>query len=388
EVKSNPQQFLDEYVSEDFEKHPEIKIHLEFYKDEVILIRRFMNLIHRDKPDFAFAWNSNYDIKYIIGRMEKHGLDVNKEWCHPDIPDKYKQFRFIEDAQRLKKSNPNEKDKKKDFSRLWDKVLCPGYTVFLDQMSLYSNLRKRYIEHSYKLDYIAEKVVGANKVDLHEFGLNIRNAPFKDFKRFLKYSIRDTFLLWLIEVADDDLTDYNLLCENTDVWNGVNVSIKIKNVEYMMMVRDRNEVMGNTIDYGVNERIDGALVQEPSLVDAECVEVNGKKTKLYEAIADFDAESLYPSLMLQGKIGKENNRYRVTSIVDHDNNDKFLMSGQEFNQLLQTKSVSIIDICNTLYGLPKVEDVLTNIQQTLVDKGDKNNGVQTSWIWIRTSWIL
>ena len=70
-----------------------------------MLIRRFMNLVHSDKPDFALAWNDNYDKKYIMGRMKHYGLDLNKEWCHPDIPDQYKQFNFVEDGQRREKTS-------------------------------------------------------------------------------------------------------------------------------------------------------------------------------------------------------------------------------------------------------------------------------------------
>ena len=42
------------------------------------------------------------------------------------------------------------------------------------------------------------------------------------------------------------------------------------------------------------------------------------------------------------------------------------MSGQEFNQYLQTKDVSIIDMCHDLYGLPNIETVLGDLEEKIV----------------------
>ena len=354
-VKANLSSYIQEYILEDFKDDPEIKLNFEFYDSEILLIKRFHELINKDKPDFALAWNDNYDKKYIMGRERIHGLNIAQEWCHPDIPEQYRQMNFVEDGQRKEKGfNPGAKNKK-HHSRLWDKTLVSGYTLF-------SNLRKRNIENSYKLDAIAEKIIHANKVDLHEFGLTIRNAPFKDFKTFLKYSCRDTRLISLIEDKDKDLQNYISLTENSDIWAGVNVSIVIKNAFYKRFC-ENGYVIGNTVDYGVKESIDGALVQDPLLVDAPSVEINGKKTKLFRNVVDWDAKSLYPSLMCQHKIGKENQRYRILNITDI--NGKFIMTGQDFNQFLQTQDVSIIELCNQLYGLPHINEIFSDFERCI-----------------------
>ena len=362
EVKEHLTEYIEEYILEDFKDDPEITLNFKFFDSEIMLIKTFHQLINEDKPDFALAWNDNYDKKYIMGRERHYGLNIAQEWCHPDIPEQYRQMNFIEDAQRKEKGfNPGAKNKK-HHSRLWDKTLVSGYTLYIDQMSLFSNLRKRNIENSYKLDAIAEKMIHANKVDLHEFGVTIRNAPFKKFKLFLKYSCRDTRLISKIEEKDKDLQNYISLTENSDIWAGVNVSIVIKNAFYKRFC-EQGYVIGNTIDYGVKESIDGALVQDPLLVDAPSVEINGKKTKIFRNVVDWDAKSLYPSLMCQHKIGKENQRYRVLNITDEYG--KFIMSGQTFNQYLQTQDVSIIDFCQELYGLPSIQEITADFERRL-----------------------
>lgn len=365
ELERDIKSYLDEFVKEDFEDDPDIYENLEikWFDSEILMIQAFFQLIHMDKPDFALAWNSNYDNKYMIGRLQRANVNVAKTWCHPDIPEMYQQFRFDEDSQRKEKVfNVGEgSGNKKHYSRLWDWITCPGYTIFIDQMSLYSNLRKRSIENSYKLDAIAEKEIHANKVDLHEFGLTIRNAPFKNFKIFLKYSIRDTYLLHKLEERNNDLITFISLADNTFIKDGVNVSIIIKNAFYMMFL-NTNRIIGNTIDYGVAEKIDGALVQDPTLVsEIECVKINGEKTKIFKNVVDWDAKSLYPSLMCQHQMGKENQRYRIVNITDE--NDRLIMTGQRYNQFLQTKDVSMIDLAHELYGLPNIEDVLGDLEK-------------------------
>lgn len=362
EIEGHEDDFINNFVKEDFKDDPDISINIRWYNDEIELEQAFFQLIHEDKPDFAMAWNNNYDNKYQINRAKRLGMNIPDLWCHPDIPPEYKQFRFKEDSDR--NSNPFKKSTK-HFSRMWDWITCPGYTTFIDQMSLYSNLRKRSIEKSYKLDSICEKEIGANKVDLHKFGLNIRNATFKNYKIFLKYSMRDTYLLYKLEDKLKDLTTFLSLSDNTKIEKGTNISFVIKNAFYNMFL-DRNQVIGNTIDYGVNESIDGAVVSDPSLLDSCPVTIDGKKTKLYKFVTDFDASSEYPSLMRQFRIGKNTDFTRFIGLTDKNN--KYIMSGKDYNQYMQTKDTSITLLCNELYGLPKIETILGNLQQILMEK--------------------
>ena len=230
-------------------------------------------------------------------------------------------------------------------------------------MSLYSNLRKRSIKRSYKLDAIAEEELEANKVDLHEFGVTIRNAVIKNFKIFLKYSIRDTLLLFKLERKNNDLLQYISLADNTDLRNGTHESMIIRNT-FLLRFLETNCVIGNTVDYEVEEKIAGAVVQDPKLVNVKSVEVNGSKTRIFKNVLDFDAKSLYPSLIMQHYIGKENHAYKVVSVTDERGG--LIMSGERYNTLLQTLDVSIFDLCHELYGLPNVENVIPDIESKLI----------------------
>src|SRR5574344_740406 len=360
EVEDNIDKYINEYVKEDF-KDSDMSINIKFFDSEIMLIKAFFQLINDDKPDFALAWNNNYDNKFMMGRIKLMGGDPADFFCHPDIPEEYRRFSFIEDSGR-KDTGTFTKKKKGEFSRMWDWIMAPSYTCYIDQMSLYSNLRKRSIEKSYKLDNIAEKEVGANKVDLHDFGLTIRNAVLKNFKIFLKYSMRDTFLLYKIEEKNHDLDNYIALTDNTDLRNGIHESLVIRNTFLLRYVQE-GKVIGNTVDYGVDEKIQGAVVQDPTLVEVDPIKINGANTRIFKNVVDWDAKSLYPSLICQHQIGKENHRYRVVSITDK--NGKYVMAGDRYNSLLQTLDVSIFDMGKELYGLPSIEEVVTDIEDKL-----------------------
>lgn len=361
QIEKNLNEYMQEYINPDFEGE-DFNIKIVFFDSEIMLIKAFFQLLHDDKPDFALAWNNNYDNKYILGRCEILGINRTDLFCHPDVPDEYKRMQFVEDAGR-KDSGPFNKKKKGEFSRMWDWIVAPGYTCFIDQMSLYSNLRKRSIKRSYKLDAIAEEELEANKVDLHEFGVTIRNAVIKNFKIFLKYSIRDTLLLFKLERKNNDLLQYISLADNTDLRNGTHESMIIRNT-FLLRFLETNCVIGNTVDYEVEEKIAGAVVQDPKLVNVKSVEVNGSKTRIFKNVLDFDAKSLYPSLIMQHYIGKENHAYKVVSVTDERGG--LIMSGERYNTLLQTLDVSIFDLCHELYSLPNVENVITDIESKLI----------------------
>lgn len=364
-IIEDPNKYLKDWILDDYTEDPNIDFHIEWYDDERMLMQRWADLVHRDKPEFCLAWNSNYDYKYIMNRSKMLGMNTVELFCHPDVPQEYHILKYQEDADRKQQSFTNGKKKDiKHFSRMWDWIVAPGYTCFLDQMSVYSNLRKRSIEKSYKLDFITEKELKIHKVDLHSFGLTIRNAPFKNYNIFLKYSIRDTFLLYKLENKLKDIRSFITLCDNTKLEKGMNVSFVIKNA-FLSMFRRNNQVIGNTINYGVDESIDGAIVGDPKLNDSCPIEINGKKTQIYKSVIDFDAKSLYPSTMRQFRIGKNSAFTRITHVIDEYG--KCLMSGAEFNQMLQVKDVAIIQLCNTLYDLPTVEDVLGMLESKLMN---------------------
>lgn len=340
------------------ENRPKINTELKFYDSEEILIIDFFNVLNRNKPDVCAWWNMNYDIKYIIGRCKILGIDYNNLFCNEEIPEQYRRVRYVEDRDRYK----TESDKKKPFQQMWDYMINPGYTEYIDMMALYANLRKRYQEKSYKLDYISEKIIGTKKVNLYEYGCNVVTAPLRQFRIFLKYSLKDTFLLYLLDNELSDLSTLFFMSSNTRVEQYVKISIVIKNLIFKYL-RENDMVIGNNVKYDEWENLDGALVADPRLIAVEPDNRGLFSSMVFSHVVDFDASSEYPNIMLVFNIGKDASFGRVLSVVDRNNNDKILMSGSDFAHALQASETSIIDLGKDLFGLPDITDFMKEIEE-------------------------
>lgn len=336
-------------------KRPHINTNIRFYNSEEILIIDFFNTVNNNKPDVCAWWNMNYDIKYIIGRCEILGIDYNELFCHPEIPSQYRRCRYVEDNNRTRNDG-----KSKAFQLMWDTMTNPGYTEYIDMMSLYANFRKRFQERSYKLDYISEITIGTKKVNLEEFGCNIFNAPIKQFRMFLKYSIKDTFLLYLMDEELGDLTKLFHVAGNTRVQQYPKISVVIKNL-INTFARENNMVIGNNVKYGEWESLNGALVADPKLIDVKPDKRGLTISLVFSHVVDFDASSEYPNIMIVFNIGKDASYGRVTKVVDRKTGN-VIMSGTELAHAIQASETSILDLGNELFGLPSINEIMAELE--------------------------
>jgi DNA polymerase elongation subunit (family B) len=366
DVKNNPETFLKDYLIPI--AHGDYNYKLTFYDTEAKLIIGLWETIHILKPDFVGIWNMNFDIPYILKRMEILGLDKTLS-CHPDVPDEYKVVRYIEDskrnmsmADRIKKGGS---DGNTHPSRLWDWCIISGYTQFYDMMALYSHIRKRNILPSYKLDDIAENETGFGKVDYHEKGYTIRKFAYQDFKLFLAYSAVDTLRLRQIENFTEDLFKQIIFADNTQLRRSTKVSMCIKNKMFRFYWdKTPREIIGNNVYYDVYERLSGAIVAKPENIRIKGMGIStSSKGYIFDNSVDFDFRSLYPSIMINLNIGKETIAAKIYDIVSKS---KEYNNTDDFNRLLLTKDTSIFELGTKYFGLPTIEDMIKNIEKLAI----------------------
>lgn len=387
EVVSDPNKFIKEYLEtmldETYEemythfenthkgyvrpeKRPHINIDLRFYKEEELLIIDFHRTLKANRPDICGWWNMNYDMKYQIGRCERLGIDYNDLFCDDDIPEQYRRCWYVEDKERYN----NDSKKKKTFQQMWDYLVNPGCVEFFDMMSYYANARKRFQEKSYKLDYITEKVLGTKKVDLNSYGCTIVSAPMKQFKIFLKYSFKDTFLLKLLDDELRDMPNYYVSSGNTKTTKRPSVTVCLKNIAYRFL-RQSGKVIGNNVKYKEWESLEGALVASPQLIAVDSDNKGLRSSNIFSHIADFDASSMYPNNMEAFNIGKDASFGRILHVYDGNSPDKeLLMPGADYAHYLQTCETGIFDLGTELFGLPSIQDMMSMIEDQ--SKGVKN----------------
>lgn len=360
EVENDFDNFVKEYITP-HAHDDKLKIVGKFYDNETQLLLGFWNLVHELKPDFCAIWNMNFDIPYIFNRMTKLGMDILKICCHPDVPERYRYVKYIEDAHRKQKrmSSSNDEDNIHP-SRFWDWVQISGYTQFYDMMALYSLMRKRFIYPSYKLDDISETETGYKKLDYHQYGYTIRKLAHQNFKIFLSYSAIDTERLDQIESFTDDFNRSIIFADNNKLQTSQKISYVIKNKMYRIYW-DQNprRVIGNNVTYDVHEKISGAIIASPDYLKIKGKGILNDSGYIYEDVVDFDEASEYPRTIISFNISKNSIDSRMIRITLGDNE---LENPQDFNKLLQTRGTSIFEIGKKYFDLPNFNEIVEYIE--------------------------
>lgn len=362
EVENN----FDNFVKEDIMIHAHddnLKVVGLFYDTETELLKGFWDLIHQTKPDFCGIWNMNFDMPYILNRMTDLEMDVLATVCHPDVPEKYRYVKYIEDSKRKAKrigGSGGDDQENTHPSRLWDWVQISGYTQFYDQMALYSLMRKRFILPSYKLDDIAETETEYGKLDYHQYGYTIRKLAHQNFRIFLSYSAIDTQRLDQIEASTDDFNKSILFADNNKLQTSQKISYVIKNKMYRIYLDSTpKRIIGNNVTYDVREKVSGAIIASPDNLKIKGKGILGDNGFIYDDVVDFDEASEYPRTIVTFNISKNSIHSRMIRI---ELGDKELENPQDFNKLLQTRYTSIFEIGEKYFNLPSIEDMIKRIE--------------------------
>ena len=370
-----------EKVHEKFDdSYPNMDYHFYFYKDERKMLVHLWQLINKLKLDFVGIWNISFDMPYMMDRMEVLGLDPKEVMCHPDFP--VKECYFKKDTINFAVKN------KSDFFHI------SSYTVFFDQMILYAAIRKGQAElRSNKLNYIAQREIGDEKLDYSEDG-NLKVLGYKNWLRYFLYNIKDVLLQKGIEERTTDVDTYYVTSYQniTPYEDEFKQTKKLRNVQYLFYLRNNlvpgENVNGFMYNYESKEsddddeddddvKFEGALVGNPLLIDNFGVKMFGKCTNnIFRFNIDFDMSAFYPSTIFAMNIDPStlifkmiinSNQYDVrggkipfNGITDvqlvEENNDSFAGDvAKEVMDNFQTRDY--ISTAHKWMNLPSVNDV-------------------------------
>ncbi|MCK4634702.1 MAG: hypothetical protein KAT37_02400 [Candidatus Aenigmarchaeota archaeon] len=240
-------------------------------ENEKKMLERLKDIINGYDPDIITGYNiQNFDMPFIVGRMEKLNI-------------------------------------KRDFGRAKDKnVFCSKYgptstTKIIGRIiaDSYQIIRKDFSFKSYKLDNVAEKLIGKKKIDINYRDFNkMWNGSNENLQKFIDYSRKDaTLALELIE-KKNLLDKYVALSRVSgilfqDALNG-GESIRIENILLSEFNKRDTIFPVKPTDRDIIERtkkrkesgLTGGLVLEPQA---------GLHTDGYILVLDF--KSLYPSII-------------------------------------------------------------------------------------------
>ena len=256
------------FGSRPYEKETTDKFEYHLFKDEISMLRGFLNHWQANTPDVMTGWNiEGFDIPYIINRVNKLlGEDYSK---------KLSPWGMV---------NSREKEFNGKMIEVWDIV----GVVILDYQDLYKKFTYSSQE-SYALGHIASVELGDTKNELEG---SFKDAYTNDWQGFVRYNAKDSEL---VSRLDDKLKFIELVftiaylakCNIRDVFGPVKTwdvfiynYLKAKNI----VIPPQGRKHGGDFE--------GAWVKEP---------IPG----MYGWTMSFDFASLYPSIIRQWNMSPE-----------------------------------------------------------------------------------
>jgi len=287
--------------------------------NEKELLKKFLTHWSANVPDVISGWNVKYfDMPYLINRVR---------------------ILFNDDA--TKKFSIHKIKPRKSQSKYEDNYYTIYGTTVLDYLQLFKKFSLYGMQESYRLDSIANVVLGEKKLDYSEYE-SLNELYIKNHQKFIDYNIKDTEL---VESIDDKLGLISLIL-TLSYKAGVNYDTSFGSTRiwdtYIYNILRRNKLVISPQQYVTHDRqIEGAYVKEPI-------------TGMHEWVASFDLNSLYPHLIMQYNISPETIVDEVISNVTVDkllDREKFdipknrVMSatGQLFNNNKQGIFPQIVD---------------------------------------------
>jgi len=281
-------------------------------KSEHDLLKRFIGHISSDYPDVLCGYNSNnFDIPYLINRIT---FELGKDWADELSPI----------GRIYEKVNPNGKFGQSSTEYVIEGMSCLDYYVMYQKF----NMTK---QESYKLDYIGEVEVGVNKV---EYKGTLWELARDDWGTFVSYCIRDVDLL----VKLDEKLDYISLLRFLAYTGLCSLENAIKTVPCMngaiaIKARERGECIP-TFDKPVTAyKAPGGYVSDP-------------KIGFTENIVSFDANSLYPSVMISLNLSPETKIGKVEKVgelinIHHVSGRTFELTPEKFAIFLKEEKAAL-----------------------------------------------
>lgn len=285
----------------------------QYCKTERDLFLAFLDYLEKDYPDIISGYNSElFDIPYIINRMEKvlgEG-DVTRLSPLRNVHTRIRRGMFGKEQKRY----------------------------FLDGMSSidYLDIYKRFclkLRESYKLDAIAEIELGEKKID--HGGQSLWSLADNDWNTFIDYNIQDVNLLVRLEEKLQYIPLLRMLAYiGLTTFEGAMGTIQVINGALCIRARSRNQVIPTFIRKDKDHKNPGAYVAEP-------------KPGFKKNIVSFDANSLYPNVMIslntspETKVGKITNICDTSVTIQHVSGKVFELSNQDFATFVKREKIAI-----------------------------------------------
>ncbi len=285
-------------------------------RDEVDLLKRFLDEWTFDYPDIITGWNVKFfDIPYLVNRITKILGEADAKRLSPWL---------------------NLDERRVVLMGREQIAFVPSGISVLDYIELYKKFAPGgQSQESYKLDAICNVELGERKLSYEEYG-SLHTLYKDNYQKFIEYNIRDVELvdkledkLKLIELAltlaYDSKTNYDDVFTQVRMWDSI-----IYNY-----LKKKNMVVPPITRHSKDQAYVGAFVKDPLL-------------GMHKWVASFDLNSLYPHLIMQYNISPDtlvepqNYCGTLREFVSRNNVNVDVLLNQECNtSVLETANVTL-----------------------------------------------
>lgn len=341
-------------------------VEFKFFNNEVDLILDIFNKIDNWKSDFVAIWNINFDIPYILKRLEVNNINPKDIFSSKDIDEKYRYFKYKEGTNH--KITASGVRKMFEPQEQWSTIVTSSYSFYIDQMSAYYYIRlgSKKEPNGYSLDSILEKELGKefkklkfNNIEADD-GLDWHKKMQNDFRlEYIIYNIWDTMCMLELDNKTKDLSvSLSVLSGFSpyDIYNSE--PKKILNALYFFYL-ENNRVLGCK---GLNVTKKELLGLSDWILnlDSELIVNNGEFIEEYNTgkngirgnVTDLDAVSSYPSDIYCANVSKDTTR---KEIIDIEGIDKDIFKRQNIN--LFFGKVNSIEYCCEMFKFPTLREL-------------------------------
>jgi DNA polymerase elongation subunit (family B) len=284
-----------------------------YCKTEKELLKKFVNHFSSDFCDVLCGWNSNgYDIPYLIRRITNI---LGKEWADELSPV----------GRIYEKINKAGKFGKGSTEYVIEGISCLDYIV------LYSKFKMDNKPEDMKLDTVGEHELKKNKV---AYDGSLWDLSINDWDTYCLYNLQDVELLVDLDAKLQYISLIRFLSYNglVNLDKAVD-TLPVVNGAVAIRARNRGEYISTFRRPQREGKNPGGLVQE-------------SKTGHVRNVVTFDANSLYPSIMISLNISPETKLGRVEKIGDdinihHTSGRVFKLNKESFHKFLKVENASI-----------------------------------------------
>ena len=354
--------------AKDLYKEKNIQYHYKIVKNEMDLIKSFMDQIHKNETDFVGIWNLPFDMDVIVKTCERFNIDPKDIFTHPSL-EEYKYFYFHKE---------DFAHNNKHFSERWSYVSSPSHTKFVDSLCLYAILRiVKNKEVSYKLDYILEKnEISDGKLKFSHIEHLDDLLGSADWHRkmqndhvyeYIVYNIFDSLSLQILEWINNDIGTMTILLEDSLIQDLNKQTIRNKDAFYFKCLE-----IGKVISSSPPKALEYPLVKAGGAVadpgntynigrNDVIKELKNHSTQVTSHNSDIDLSSAYPNTMIMLNISRETKKKSIRKIDGYSDNDIFsLFSDLSFG------NTNVVKVCHQTFNLPSysnIEDMLGLIEE-------------------------